>query len=241
MTELKYKRILLKVSGEGFSGTGGFGLSREGLEILAAQINELVQIGVQPAVVVGAGNFIRGKTLSEETAVHRVTADHMGMLATVINAVALSDMLETQGTPTRVLSAIEMSRICELFIRRRAVRHLEKNRVIILAGGTGNPFFTTDTCAALRASEIGADVLIKATKVDGVYSADPVLDSGAKKYETLSYREVLQKDLKIMDHTAITMCRENNVDVIVCNLMKPGTVARVARGEKIGTLINGNI
>ena len=237
MAELKYKRILLKVSGEGFSGTGGFGLTNEGLEVLAGQITELVQIGVQTAVVVGAGNFIRGKTLSEETAVHRVTADHMGMLATVMNAVALSDMLETQGTPTRVLSAIEMSKICELFIRRRAIRHLEKNRVIIMAGGTGNPFFTTDTCAALRASETGADVLIKATKVDGVYSTDPMLDANAKKYDKLSYLEVLQNDLKIMDHTAITMCRENNIDIIVCNLTKPGTIARIACGEKIGTLI----
>jgi uridylate kinase len=229
---------LLKISGEGFSGAGGFGLGKEGLEGLATQIGELIQMGVEPAVVVGAGNLVRGETLSKEASLHRVTADHMGMLATVINAIALQDVLETQGTPTRVLSAIEITRICEPFIRRRAIRHLEKRRVIILAGGTGNPFFTTDTCAALRASEIGADVLIKATKVDGVYSADPVHDTQAKKYKNITYRDVLQKDLKVMDHAAVSLCEQNKIDILVCNLMKPGTVARVARGEKVGTLIS---
>jgi len=237
MAELSYKRIILKISGEGFSGAGGFGLSQDGLEGLAGQISELVHIGVEPAIVVGAGNLVRGACLSEETSVHRVTADQMGMLATVINAIALQDVLETHQIPTRVLSAIEMARICEPFIRRRAIRHLEKKRVIILAGGTGNPFFTTDTCAALRAAEIQADVLIKATKVDGVYSSDPVKDPSAKKYDRLTYREVLQNELKVMDHAAISMCRDNHIDIVVCNLMKPGTVARVAQGKRPGTLI----
>ena len=237
MADLKYQRILLKISGEGFSGTGNSGLSREGLEALARQIGDLSQIGVQIAVVVGAGNLVRGATLSSQTSVHRVTADQMGMLATVINAIALQDVLEGQGTTTRVLSAIEMNAICEPFIRRRALRHLENGRVIILAGGTGNPFFTTDTCAALRASEIQADLLVKATKVDGVYSADPVKDPNAKMYKKLSYIEVLQNDLKVMDHAAISLCRENNIDIIVCNLMKQGNVANVVHGEKIGTLI----
>jgi len=238
MAKLKYKRILLKISGEGFSGTGNFGLSGDEIERIAAQISELIQLGAQPAVVVGGGNLVRGKSLSEKTSVHRVTADQMGMLATVINAIALQDILETQGTSTRVLSAIEVASICEPFIRRRAIRHLEKGRVIILAAGTGNPFFTTDTCAALRASEIGAEVLIKATKVDGVYSADPIKDAQAKKYDRLSYREFVHNNLQVMDHAAISLCEQNHIDILVCNLMKPGTVKRVAQGEEVGTLIS---
>jgi len=238
MAKLKYKRILLKISGEGFSGTGNFGLSGDEIGGLATQISELIQLGAQPAVVVGGGNLVRGKSLSEKTSVHRVTADQMGMLATVINAIALQDILETQGTATRVLSAIEVASICEPFIRRRAIRHLEKGRVIILAAGTGNPFFTTDTCAALRASEIGAEVLIKATKVDGVYSADPIKDAQAKKYDRLSYREFVHNDLQVMDHAAISLCEQNQIDILVCNLMKPGTVKRVAQGEEVGTLIS---
>jgi len=238
MAELKYKRILLKVSGEGFCNQSGFGLDGEALECLAGQINELQQMSVQLAIVVGAGNFVRGVTLSSQTSVHRITGDQMGMLATVINAIALQDVLESLGTPTRVRSALSITAICEPFIRRRAIKHIESGRVIVLAGGTGNPFFTTDTCAALRASELAADVLIKATKVDGVYSADPVKDPDARFLEKLTFAEVLEKELQVMDHSAVSLCRENQIDIIVCNLLKSGTIGRVVRGEKAGTIIS---
>jgi len=236
--DLKYQRILLKISGEGFSGSNEFGFDSKALDILADQIIELLQMGVQPAVVVGAGNFIRGAVLSRHTPVHRATADQMGMLATVINAIALKDILDAKGAPARVLSAINITTICEPFIRLRAIRHLEKGRIVILAGGTGNPFFTTDTCAALRAAEIHADVLIKATKVDGVYSADPMKDPAAQIYEKLSCSDVIHQNLQIMDHAAISLCRNNNIDILVCNLMKSGSIAQIVRGEKIGTLIS---
>ncbi len=237
MPELKYKRVLLKISGEGLSGTGSFGISGEAINILADQIVELCNLGVEPGVVVGAGNLLRGQTLSQQTTIHRATADQMGMLATVINSLALQDVLESKGISTRVMSAVEMSSVCEPFIRRRATKHLEDGRVIILAGGTGNPFFTTDTCASLRAAEIQADVLIKATKVDGVYDKDPVTNPDAKMYHKLSFEQVISDNLKVMDHTAITMCLDNNIDVVVCNLMKPGTVADVVMGHEIGTII----
>lgn len=237
MAELKYKRILLKISGEGFCDQSGFGLDGKAIQDLAAQINELTKMGVQSAVVVGAGNFVRGVTLSRQASVHRVTGDQMGMLATVINAIALQDVLESLGTPTRVLSAISITAICEPFIRRRALKHLESGRIVVLAGGTGNPFFTTDTCAALRASELAADVLIKATKVDGVYSADPVKDPRARLFEKLTFGEVLEKNLQVMDHSAVSLCRENHINIVVCNLRKSGTIAQVARGEKVGTII----
>ena len=238
MAGLKYRRVLLKISGEGFCGPGGFGICAKELETVAGQISELAALGVETAVVVGAGNLVRGATLSEQTHVHRATADEMGMLATVMNAIALQDALERLETPTRVLSAIGVTAICEPFIHRRAVRHLEKGRVVILAGGTGNPFFTTDTCAALRAAEIQADVLVKATKVDGVYSADPVEDPDAKMYEQLTYAQVFQDELGVMDQAAISLCRDNAIDIVVCNLMKPGTMMRVANGEDVGTLIS---
>ncbi len=237
MAEIKYRRILLKISGEGLSGAGGYGLAKEELDKVAAQVEELVSLGVQPAIVVGAGNLVRGATLSKMANIHRVTGDQMGMMATVINALALQDVLEGQKIPTRVLSAIEVTRFCEPFIRRRAIKHMQNNRVVILAGGTGNPFFTTDTCAALRAAEIHADVLIKATKVDGVYSADPITHPAARKYTRLTYDEVLRDNLRVMDQTAISMCKENKIDIIVCSLLTPGTVARVAKGEAVGTLI----
>lgn len=237
MAELKYKRVLLKISGEGLSGTGAFGISGNAINILADQILELSNLGVQPAVVVGAGNLLRGETLSNQTSIHRATADQMGMLATVINSLALQDVLESKGLSTRVMSALEMNSVCEPFIRRRAQKHLEDGRAIILAGGTGNPFFTTDTCASLRAAEICADVLIKATKVDGVYNADPVEDPTATMYKKLSFDEVIRDNLKVMDQTAMTMCRDNDIDVIVCNLMKPGTVSKVITGYSVGTLI----
>ncbi|MBN1766764.1 MAG: UMP kinase [Sedimentisphaerales bacterium] len=237
MAELRYKRILLKVSGEGFSGTGGFGLDNNRLNILADQIIELSHLGVQVAIVVGGGNFIRGADLSRLSSIQRATADQMGMLATVINALALQDTLESQGAPTRVLSAIVMTGVCEPFSRREAIDHLEAGLVVILAGGTGNPFFTTDTCAALRAAQIEADVLIKATKVDGVYSSDPVQNTSAQKFDRLSFMEVIKKDLKVMDHAAISLCRESGVDILVCNLMKTGSISEAVQGGTIGTLI----
>lgn len=237
MADLKYRRILLKVSGEGFCGPGGFGIEAEPLENLAAQIGELARLGVQPAVVVGAGNLVRGVTLSRNTGIHRVTGDQMGMLATAINAIALQDVLESVGISTRVLSAVSITAICEPFIRRRAIKHLECGRVVILAGGTGNPFFTTDTCAALRAAEIQAEVLIKATKVDGVYSADPEADETAQKYESLTFAEAIGRKLRIMDQSALTMCQDNQIDIVVCNLRKHGSIARIAQGERLGTLI----
>ncbi len=238
MAELKYRRILLKVSGEGLCAPGSSGLSGDEISALAQQIHELRLMGVQPAVVVGGGNLVRGARLSADINIHRVTADHMGMLATLINALALQDVLEEKGSPSRVLSAGGVTSLCEPFIRRRALRHLEKGRVIILAGGTGNPFFTTDTCASLRAAEIQADVLIKATKVDGVYSSDPVANPDATFYKKLSFDQVLYDKLAVMDPSAITMCRENDIDIIVCNLMAVGTVARAARGESVGTLVS---
>ena len=237
MADLKYQRILLKVSGEGLCGSGG-GLGAREIDALAEQIHQLRQMGVQPAVVVGGGNLVRGERLSSQISIHRVTADQMGMLATVINALALQDVLEEKGSPTRVLSAIGVADFCESFIRRRAIRHLEKGRVVILAGGTGNPFCTTDTCASLRATELQAEVLIKATKVDGVYSADPVKDPTAKLYDKLTYDQVLRDNLAVMDQSAITMCRDNDIDIIVCNLMTEGNVARIARGETVGTMIS---
>lgn len=238
MAQLTYKRMVLKVSGEGFCGPDGFGLDGAKLETVARQIKELRDMGVEPAIVVGGGNLVRGATLSKQGCVHRVTGDQMGMLATVINAIALQDALETLGTPTRVMSAVGVTAICEGFIRRRAIRHLEKGRVIILAGGTGNPFFTTDTCAALRASEIQAQVLIKATKVDGVYSADPVREPDATIYDRLSYDEMLSRNLAVMDRSAVALCQDNHIDIIVCNLLKEGCVSRVARGERLGTVIS---
>jgi len=238
MTQLKYKRVLLKVSGEGLSGTGGFGLDAGELGTMARQIVELRNMSVEVAVVTGAGNFIRGATLCEQAPIGRVSADQMGMLATVINSIALRDVLESQGCAACVLSAREMNSICELFVQQRAIKYLQAGTVVILAGGTGNPLFTTDTCAALRASEIEADVLIKATKVDGVYSADPVKNPNAKFYDKLSYTEVLRDDLRVMDQTAVTMCRDNGIDIIVCNLMKPGTVAQAVMGQKVGTIIS---
>src|SRR5947208_11574384 len=201
-----YKRVLLKISGEGFCPEGGFGIEGEELNTIARECVDVCKTGVQLAVVVGGGNFIRGATFSSEGNIPRATADYMGMLATVLNAVALQETMEAMGQPTRVLSAISVYSVCEPFIRRRAVRHLEKGRALILAAGTGNPFFTTDTCAALRATEIQADVLLKATKVDGIYDSDPKKNKAAKQYHKISYPEVLEKQLRVMDLTAITLC-----------------------------------
>jgi uridylate kinase len=232
-----YKRVLLKISGEGFCDEGGFGIEANQLENIAQQCVDVAKMGVELAIVVGGGNFIRGATFAEDGHIPRVTADYMGMLATVLNAVALQETMERLGQPTRVLSAISVYSVCEPFIRRRAIRHLEKGRTIILAAGTGNPFFTTDTCAALRATEIAADVLLKATKVDGIYTADPKKDPTATLYTNISYEEVHQKQLRVMDLTAVTLCMERKIPLVVFNLKVSGNIARVVRGEKVGTKI----
>src|ERR1700742_4881951 len=232
-----YKRVLLKISGEGFCHEGSFGIEAPELENIARQCVEVAQMGVELAIVVGGGNFIRGATFAKEGNIQRATADYMGMLATVLNAVALQETMESMGQPTRVLSAISVHSVCEPFIRRRAIRHLEKGRAVILAAGTGNPFFTTDTCAALRATEIGADVLLKATKVDGIYSADPKKDKSAVLYHDISYEQVLSQKLRVMDLTAITLAMERKIPLVVFNLKTPGNIARVLRGEKVGTKI----
>ena len=235
---MQYKRVLLKISGESFCKPDGFGIEGDALESISERIAHICTLGPQVAIVVGAGNFLRGETFSKRSHIPRNTADYMGMLATVINACALQETLEKLGQPTRVLSAIEVSALCEPFIRRRCLRHLEQGRVAILAGGTGNPFFSTDTCAALRAAELDADILIKATKVDGVYTADPVKDSSAQLLTKLSYHEVLQKELKVMDPAAISLCSENNIPIIVLNIFKEGNIQKALEGEHIGTKIS---
>ena len=238
MKELKYKRILLKISGESFCQKGGFGVESEPLESMAKRIVKIAKLGPQIAIVVGAGNILRGAAFSKKSHIPRHTADYMGMLATVINASALQETLEKLGQPTRVFFAIDVQQITEPFIRRNCIRHLEKNNIVVLAGGTGNPFFSTDTCAALRAAQLDVDVLIKATKVDGVYTDDPVENPDAKLIKELSYHEVLNKQLKVMDPASISLCSENNIPVIVMNMFKEGDIARVLRGEQVGTIIS---
>jgi len=240
MAKSRYKRVLLKLSGESFCGPGEFGIDGSSLDSLANRISELCKLGPKVAIVVGAGNFIRGENFSQTSHIPRNTADYMGMLATIINACALQETLEKSGQPTRVLSAIEVAAMCEPFIRRRAIRHLELGRVAILAGGTGNPFFTTDTCAALRAAELDVNLLIKATKVDGVYSDDPIKNPDAQLFEELSYDDVLKRNLKVIDHSAISLCRDNNIPVIVLNIFKKGNMAKAICGEHVGTLIHSS-
>jgi uridylate kinase len=237
MAGLKYERVLLKLSGESFCKPDVFGIDGGALESIAERIAEICKLGPQVAVVVGAGNFLRGESFSEVSHIPRNTADYMGMLATIINACALQEVLERHGQPTRVLSAIEVAAMCEPFLRRRALRHLERGRVAILAGGTGNPFFTTDTCAALRASELEVDLLVKATKVDGVYSDDPNKNPEAEMFEKLSYEDVLTKNLQVMDHAAISLCRNNKIPIVVLNIFKQGNITKALRGERVGTLI----
>ncbi|MCP4455378.1 MAG: UMP kinase [Planctomycetes bacterium] len=237
MARSQYKRVLLKISGESLCERGGSGIDGTALESVAQRVMELCTLGPQVCLVVGAGNILRGEAFSKASGIPRNSADYMGMLATIINACALQETLEKMGQPTRVLSAIEVSALCEKFIRRRAIRHLERGRVVILAGGTGNPFFTTDTCAALRASELDVDLLVKATKVDGVYDSDPVNNPDAKLFDTLSYEDVLKKDLKVIDHSAISLCRENNVPVIVLNIFEQGNMTKAICGERVGTLV----
>jgi uridylate kinase len=232
-----YKRVLLKISGEGFCHEGGQGIEAAELELIAKQCVEVAQMGVELAIVVGGGNFIRGATFAKGGHIPRATADYMGMLATVLNAIALQETMEAMGQPTRVMSALSVYSVCEPFIRRRAIRHLEKDRVIILAGGTGNPFFTTDTSAALRATEIQADVLLKATKVDGVYDSDPKKNASARFFHEISYEQVHRDQLRVMDLTAITLMMERKLPLVVFNLKKEGNIARVVRGEPVGTKI----
>lgn len=238
MGDCEYKRVLLKLSGESFCEPGEFGINGASLESLAERIAEICKLGPQVAVVVGAGNFLRGETFSRDSHIPRNTADYMGMLATIINACALQETLEKLGQPTRVLSAIDVAAMCEPFIRRRAFHHLDRGRVAILAGGTGNPFFTTDTCAALRASELEVNLLIKATKVDGVYTDDPKKNPNAELLASLSYAEVLHRGLRVMDHAAITLCRDNRIPIIVLNIFKKGNITKAICGEQIGTLID---
>ncbi|MCB0118397.1 MAG: UMP kinase [Anaerolineales bacterium] len=237
MAELKYKRILLKLSGEALGGPMGYGIDVQEAESIASRIKEVHDMGVDVAVVIGAGNLWRGKQ-GLERGMDRSSADYMGMLATVMNAMALMDALERLGVFTRVMSAIEMRAIAEPYIRRRAIRHLEKGRVVIFGAGTGNPFFSTDTAAALRATEIDAQVVIKATKVDGVYDSDPKKNPDAKKFDALSYIDVLNRRLEVMDSTAITLCMENNLPILVVNLWDPKALTRALNGEPVGTLVS---
>jgi uridylate kinase len=232
-----FKRILLKLSGEALAANQGFGVDPLRIHEIAAELADVHSLGVQIAIVVGGGNFFRGVT-EQAREMDRVSADHMGMLATVINALALQDALEKQGVYTRIMSAIEMNQVAEPFIRRRAIRHLEKNRLVIFAAGTGNPYFSTDTAASLRAMEIKADVILKATKVDGIYDADPVLVKDAKMFDQISYMDVLRKGLQVMDSTAISLCKDNNLPIIIFNLNKTGNIKRVVVGEKIGSLVS---
>jgi len=232
----KYKRVLLKLSGEALMGDQGFGIDPQMVLRIASEIKEVHNLGVQVSIVIGGGNIFRGIKASAE-GFDRVTADHMGMLATVINALAIQDALEKMNVYTRVQSAIEMRQVAEMYIRRRAVRHLEKKRVVIFAAGTGNPFFSTDTTAALRAMEIKAEVILKATKVDGIYDADPAKVKNAKMYAEISYMDVLTQSLGVMDSTAISLCKDNNVPIIVFNIKNKGNIRRVIEGEKIGSLV----
>jgi len=233
---ITFRRVLIKLSGEALMGAEPYGIDPIIIGRLANEINELRQHGVEIAIVIGGGNIFRGAGLAAG-GIDRVTADHMGMMATIMNALALQDAMEQIGIHARVMSAIKINQICEDYIRRRAIRHLEKNRVVIFAAGTGNPFFTTDSAASLRAIEIGAELLIKATKVDGVYSADPVKDSSAKRFDQLSYDKVIEQKLGVMDTTAVVLCRDNNMPLRVLDMMKPGALLKAAQGEDEGTLV----
>ena len=234
---MKYKRILLKLSGESLMGTKQFGIDHDRLTVYAEQIKEVAAMGVEVAIVIGGGNIFRG-IQAAEGGMDRVQGDYMGMLATVINSMALQASLEKAGVETRLQSAIKMEQICEAFIRRKAVRHLEKGRVVIFGAGTGNPYFTTDTAATLRAIEIEADVVLKGTRVDGIYTADPEKDKTATKYDTISFDEVYAKGLEVMDMTAFTLCKENKLPIIVFDMNKPGNLKKLMEGEKVGTIVD---
>ncbi len=234
-----YRRIVLKLSGEALAGNVGYGIDPPVLDRIGAEVREVADLGVQMAIVIGGGNLFRGLAASAK-GMDRATADYMGMLATIINALALQDSLEKAGVQTRVLSAIEMRAVAEPYIRRRAIRHLEKGRVVIFAAGTGNPFFTTDTAGALSAVEIGADAIIKATKVDGVYSADPNIDPAARRLERLTYIEVLNRGLGVMDTTAISLCMDNKLPIVVFDLMRAGNIKRIVLGEPVGSVVSAS-
>lgn len=236
MTPVPYRRILLKISGEMLAGNQSYGINADVLTTLAEEIRDVVRMDVEVALVIGGGNIFRGMAATD-SGMERASADYMGMLATMLNALALQNVLEKTGLSTRVLSAIEMRQLVESYIRRRAIRHLEKKRVVIFAAGTGNPYFTTDTAAALRAMEIKADVILKGTKVNGIYDSDPVRNPSATMYETLSFLSVLNKSLQVMDATAMTLCMDNGLPLIVFNLTEPGNLKRVVLGEKMGTLV----
>lgn len=231
-----YKRILLKISGEAMMGDKGYGIDYSTVDFIAHEIKGVALKAIQIAIVIGGGNIFRGVEASLQ-GIERASADYMGMLATVINALALQNTLEKKGVPTRVQSAIEMKELAESYIRRKAIRHLEKGRTVIFAAGTGNPYFTTDTAAALRAMEIGADVILKATKVDGIYSSDPLKDPKAKKFKTVTYIDMLKKGLSVMDSTAVSLCMDNNLPIVVFNLKGKGNIRKIIRGKKIGTLV----
>lgn len=234
----RYKRILLKLSGESLMGSATYGIDPEMLQVYARQIKELVDLGIEIAIVIGGGNIYRGLQ-AEKSGIERVQGDYMGMLATVINGMALQSAIETHGVYTRLISAIEMKEIAEPYIRRRAIRHLEKRRVVIFSAGTGSPYFTTDSAAALRASEIGADVILKGTRVDGIYNNDPLQDPHAVRFETLTFDKVIQLGLKVMDMTAFTLCREQNIPIIVFDINNPENLRRIMTGERVGTLVGG--
>ena len=237
MAEESYRRILLKLSGEALLGSEDYGIDPVIIARIAAEVADVTRMGIQVAVVIGGGNIFRGAGLAQ-SGIDRVTGDHMGMLATVMNALALQDAMESVGVDARVMSAISVHDVCEDYIRRRAIRHLEKGRVVICAGGTGNPFFTTDTAAALRASEIGADLVLKATKVDGVYSADPARDSSARRFDRVGYDEVIESKLGVMDANAIVLCRDQGLPIRVFNVFAEGNLVRLMNGENIGTLVS---
>jgi uridylate kinase len=239
MTTVRYRRVLLKLSGEVLAGDKGFGIDPPVMTRVARQIQEIHELGVEIGIVIGGGNIFRGLAASH-LGMDRATADYMGMLATVMNGMALQDCLESIGVPTRVMTAINVLEVAEPYIRRRAIRHLEKGRVVILAAGTGNPFFTTDTAASLRAVEVGAEVIFKATKVDGVYTADPEKDPTAELLKTISFKEVLTRGLRVMDATAISLCMENDLPIIVFKLEEPGNMRRALVGEDVGTLVGGS-
>ncbi len=232
----RYRRVLLKLSGEVLAGKAGFGIDPSALMRLSREIKEVRDLGVQVAVVIGGGNIFRGLS-GLEAGIDRATGDYMGMLATLINALALQSSLEKLGVPTRVMTPFEIRQLAEPYIRRRAIRHLEKGRVVIFAGGTGNPFFTTDTAAALRAAEIEADVILKATKVDGVYDKDPVKNKDAVRFKSINYIDVLDRGLKVMDSTAISLCMENSIPILVFSVVEPGNIKRVVMGEDVGTIV----
>lgn len=232
----KYKRVLLKLSGEALQGPGQFGISSDVIEYVSEEIKSVYSLGVETAIVIGGGNIFRGVSSSSK-GMDRSTADYMGMLATVINALALQDFLERKGLQTRIQTALEIKQVAEPFIKRRAIRHLEKGRIVIFAAGTGNPFFTTDTAATLRALQMGAGIIMKATKVDGIYDKDPVENKDASKFTELTYMEILEKGLKIMDATSISLCMEGNIPIVVFDLFEKGNVEKVIRGEKVGTIV----